>query len=109
MAERKENAENGPEADAGPVTTAETAPERRQASRIPGRTAARIHSLAGVQPGTVRDLSISGLFVELAGDLLLEVELDEDGRTVRRPARLVRSQRLPGGRTGCALEFLDQA
>jgi hypothetical protein len=49
--------------------------------------------------------------VELDSDLELEVEFEtrgDDGVGERRvaPVRLLRSQRLPGGRTVLALEFL---
>ena len=57
----------------------------------------------------MRDRSVGGLFLEMKGDLVFEVEFQEGGRAAKRRVRLLRSQRLPGGRMGWAVEFLDKA
>lgn len=57
--------------------------------------------------GRLRDVSSSGLFLDLEGELVFDVEYEHGGQAHRRVARLIRSQRLSGTRSGWAIEFLE--
>ena len=103
MAEQHETREPGSSRSGSPADV-----DRRRADRLPTASPARVRSRASELVGTVRDTSSGGLFLEIDGDLVFEVEYLEEGRTVQRRARLLRSQRLPGGRSGWAVEFLDR-
>jgi len=92
---------------AQPVSTTDV--DRRRAERSPAAGTVRARTSASELRGTLRDRSLGGLFLELEVDLVLEVELPGDeGDAVWRRVRLLRSQRLPGGRSGLAVEFLDR-
>lgn len=83
--------------------------DRRRGDRRDAAGHAAVHPDSIAIRGRLRDVSPGGLFVELERDLVVEVEFDEGGeRPVRRAARLVRCQRMPGGRSGFALEFLER-
>lgn len=55
--------------------------------------------------GITRDASPSGVMVTTDAVLRVEVELEEEGRIVRRPGRLVRVQRLDSAQIAVAIEF----
>ena len=82
--------------------------DRRRGDRREVSLRVRLKPDSPVLEGCVRDLSVTGLYVELERDLLLDLELVEGGVPVQRRVRLVRSQRMPGGRSGWALEFVDR-
>jgi hypothetical protein len=99
MAEQPETVKPGSTADV----------DRRRADRLPTSSPVRARTCTADLVGTVRDRSSGGLFLEIEGDLVFEVEFQQDERAVQRRVRLLRSQRLPGGRMGWAVEFLDPA
>lgn len=97
MSEQHERAQPGPTADV----------DRRRADRLPISSPARARCHSAELGGTVRDRSTGGLFLEIEGDLVFDVEFQEGEQAVRRRVRLLRSQRLPGGRMGWAVEYMD--
>lgn len=103
MAEHHETAESG-----ASQSGASTDVDRRSTDRLPTASPARVRSPFVELVGTVRDCSRGGLFLEIDGDLVFEVEYEEEGQIVQRSARLLRSQRLPGGHSGWAVEFLER-
>jgi len=81
--------------------------DRRRQDREAVGGAAQVRLAASVLAGRLCDSSSGGLFLELAEDLTFEVEFQADGERTLRRARLIRSQRMAGGKSGWAVEFLD--
>jgi len=79
--------------------------ERRIDTRRPGTDQAKIRLGDRDVIGHVENLSDGGLFVVLDGPLTLEIELGAELGVPLRPARLVRCQALPGGKSGWGLQF----
>lgn len=81
--------------------------ERRVDERRPGTDEARISLGDQVVTGRVENLSEGGLFIVLDTPLMIDVELGAERGVPPRPARLVRCQALPGGKSGWGLQFDD--
>ncbi|MBI5362297.1 MAG: PilZ domain-containing protein [Planctomycetes bacterium] len=79
--------------------------DRRRHPRIPStaRVAMRLDSdeLAGV----AENLSAGGVLFFSPGELRMTLVIDEGGKRVERVGRLVRAQRMRGGKVGWAVEF----
>ena len=82
-----------------------TSPDQRASARRNVAVPCRLVILTPEIEGTTRDASSSGLLFTTNGELRVEVELEEDGRTVRRTGRLSRVQRLNAEESAIAVEL----
>jgi hypothetical protein len=84
---------------------AATAGERRAANRRAERGTVRLTVQTKAIDGEAENVSPTGILFLSDADVRVSVEVEDDGVAVRRSGRLVRVQRLRGGRSGWAVEF----
>ncbi len=86
---------------ADPKSLADQRQVERQVVAVPLRLLLGEQELSG----TTRDASAGGVMFTTDAPLEVEIELEEDGRLVRRKGRLSRVQRLNADEVAFAVEF----
>lgn len=79
--------------------------ERRRHPRIASTARVAMRLDTDELPGVAENLSAGGVLFFSPGELRVTLVIDDGGRRVERPGRLVRAQRMRGGKFGWAVEF----
>ncbi|MFO1012057.1 MAG: PilZ domain-containing protein [Planctomycetota bacterium] len=79
--------------------------ERRRHPRYSSAAAVSMRLESSVFEGVAENVSTGGVLFFSRGDVPVTLVIEEHGERVERRGRLVRSQRMRGGRVGWAVEF----